>query len=133
MDDSAKEGTGLSMLGGARGLLEHDLAVVDSVVQVLGLIGEQFDVGNEICGAVISIRAQEDILSVWNRNSENTDATAKIRCALKCTHTAHRDHGCSDQLRRLLKLPHHVTMEYKKHQDSIVDKSSFRNTATFRT
>jgi hypothetical protein len=31
-----------------------------------------------------------------------------------------------DQMRRLLKLPAFIAIEYKKHQDSIVDKSSFR-------
>jgi len=29
---------------------------------ILAIIGEQFDVGKEICGAVISIRGGEDIL-----------------------------------------------------------------------
>jgi translation initiation factor 4E len=46
---------------------------------LIAIIGEQFDVGNEICGAVVSVRAAEDILSVWNRNSENTEAKNKIR------------------------------------------------------
>lgn len=32
----------------------------------------------------------------------------------------------SDQMRRILKLPPFIPIEYKKHQDSIVDKSSFR-------
>ena len=29
-------------------------------------------------------------------------------------------------MRRILKLPQFIPIEYKKHQDSIVDKSSFR-------
>ncbi len=34
-------------------------------IQIFALIGEQFqDVGDEICGVVISTRFQEDILSV---------------------------------------------------------------------
>ena len=37
-----------------------------------------------------------------------------------------------DQLRRLLKLPTFITVEYKKHQDSMSDKSSFRNTVVWR-
>lgn len=52
------------------------------VVQLLAVVGEQFDVGNEICGAVVSIRHSEDIISVWNRNADNADALAKIRCGL---------------------------------------------------
>ena len=66
-------------------------------LQLLAIIGEQYDVGNEICGAVLSIRFQEDIISIWNRNAgacsvdfgfnlmltwyvvENHEATMKIR------------------------------------------------------
>lgn len=78
---------------------------------VLAIIGEQFDVGHEICGAVVSVRNSEDIISVWNRNSDNKEATNKIR----------------DQLRRILKLPAFISIEYKKHVDAKADGSSFRN------
>ena len=71
---------------------------------------------DEICGVVISIRAVEDILSVWTKTADDVEAANKIR----------------DQIRRVLRLPNHITMEYKKHQDSITDKSSFRNTTVFR-
>ena len=47
--------------------------------QILAIIGEQFFVGNEICGAVISIRPSEDIISVWNRTSSDRTVTDKIR------------------------------------------------------
>jgi translation initiation factor 4E len=46
---------------------------------VFAIIGEQFDVGHEICGAVVSVRNNEDIISVWNKNAENLEATNKIR------------------------------------------------------
>ena len=36
---------------------------------VLAMLGEQFMVGEEICGAVVSIRFQEEILSIWNRTA----------------------------------------------------------------
>jgi hypothetical protein len=42
------------------------------------MVGEQFDVGNEVCGIVISIRFTEDIISVWNRNAESTEAKKRI-------------------------------------------------------
>eukprot|EP00276_Gloeochaete_wittrockiana_P010719 CAMPEP_0184645768 /NCGR_PEP_ID=MMETSP0308-20130426/2352_1 /TAXON_ID=38269 /ORGANISM="Gloeochaete witrockiana, Strain SAG 46.84" /LENGTH=137 /DNA_ID=CAMNT_0027075145 /DNA_START=51 /DNA_END=461 /DNA_ORIENTATION=- len=32
---------------------------------IIALVGEQFDAGEEICGAVISIRYEGDILSIW--------------------------------------------------------------------
>ena len=50
-----------------------------STPQLLAVIGEKFDVGNEVCGAVLSIRYTEDVISVWNRNADNTDALNKIK------------------------------------------------------
>jgi hypothetical protein len=78
---------------------------------ILAMIGEQFDVGNEICGAVVSTRGNEDIISVWNKTNDNQEAINKIR----------------DQMRRILRLPVFIQLEYKKHQDSLQDKSSYRN------
>jgi len=37
----------------------------------MAMLGEQFMVGEEICGAVVSVRYQEDILSVWNRSADD--------------------------------------------------------------
>lgn len=48
---------------------------------VLAIIGEQFDVEDEICGAVLSIRSSEDIISVWNKTSSNGRINLKIRSA----------------------------------------------------
>lgn len=47
---------------------------------VIAIVSGQFDVGDEICGAVISIRFQEDIISVWNRTSSDTSAKLIIQC-----------------------------------------------------
>lgn len=41
------------------------------IMQVLALVGDQLDYGDNICGAVLSIRFNEDILSVWNRNASD--------------------------------------------------------------
>ncbi|TNN25079.1 Eukaryotic translation initiation factor 4E type 2 [Liparis tanakae] len=60
-------------------------------------------VGEEICGAVVSIRFQEDILSIWNRTSNDPTTTSRIR----------------DTLRRVLNLPTNTIMEYKTHNDSL--------------
>ncbi|XP_034246010.1 eukaryotic translation initiation factor 4E type 2-like isoform X2 [Thrips palmi] len=82
---------------------------------VLAMLGEQFMVGEEICGAVVSIRFQEDIISVWNRTASDQGTTARIR----------------DTLRRVLNLPPNTILEYKTHNDSLKDNSSFRNTDVF--
>lgn len=82
---------------------------------ILAMLGEQFMVGEEICGAVISIRYAEDILSLWNRTANDTATTTRIR----------------DTLKRVLNLPPNTIMEYKTHNDSMKDNSSFRNTDVF--
>ncbi|XP_077343762.1 eukaryotic translation initiation factor 4E type 2 isoform X1 [Lithobates pipiens] len=79
---------------------------------ILAMLGEQFMVGEEICGAVVSVRFQEDIISIWNKTASDQATTARIR----------------DTLRRVLNLPPNTVMEYKTHTDSIKDKTSFRNT-----
>ncbi|KAM6920795.1 eukaryotic translation initiation factor 4E type 2 isoform 3-T3 [Lycodopsis pacificus] len=70
---------------------------------ILAMLGEQFMVGEEICGAVVSVRFQEDIISIWNKTAGDQATTARIR----------------DTLRRVLNLPPNTIMEYKTHNDSI--------------
>ncbi|XP_047130666.1 eukaryotic translation initiation factor 4E type 2 isoform X1 [Hydra vulgaris] len=82
---------------------------------ILAMLGEQFMVGQEICGAVVSIRYQEDIISIWNRNASDQATTSRIR----------------DTLRRVLNLPQNTIMEYKAHMASLTDHSSYRNTSVF--
>ncbi|THG03528.1 hypothetical protein TEA_009754 [Camellia sinensis var. sinensis] len=79
---------------------------------VLALVGDQLDYRDNICGVVLSIRFNEDILSVWNRNASDHQAVMALRDAIK----------------RNLKLPYSYVMEYKAHDASLRDKSSYRNT-----
>ncbi|XP_017977869.1 PREDICTED: eukaryotic translation initiation factor NCBP isoform X2 [Theobroma cacao] len=79
--------------------------------EVLALVGDQLDYGDNICGAVLSIRFNEDILSVWNRNASDHQAVMALR----------------DSIKRHLKLPHGYVMEYKPHDASLRDNSSYRN------
>ncbi|XP_078266371.1 eukaryotic translation initiation factor 4E type 2 isoform X4 [Rhinoraja longicauda] len=78
---------------------------------ILAMLGEQFMVGEEICGAVVSVRFQEDIISIWNKTACDQATTARIR----------------DTLRRVLNLPPNTIMEYKTHTDSIKIKPRFRD------
>lgn len=82
---------------------------------LLAIIGEQFIVGNEICGAVISVRGNEDIISLWNRTASDPTITIGIR----------------DTMTRVMSLPKNTVLEYKTHNTSLKDKSSFRNTDVF--
>ncbi|XP_069483510.1 eukaryotic translation initiation factor 4E type 2-like isoform X1 [Ambystoma mexicanum] len=70
---------------------------------ILAMLGEQFMVREEICGVVVSIWFQEDILSIWNKTANDQITTARIR----------------DTLWRVLNLPPNTIMEYKTHNDSL--------------
>jgi len=83
---------------------------------LLAIIGEQFDVGDEICGCVLSCRFSEDIISVWNRHSTDRNARLHIR----------------DTARQILDLPANTTFEYKPHVDALKDMSSFRGAQSDR-
>ncbi|XP_041597493.1 eukaryotic translation initiation factor 4E type 2-like [Vulpes lagopus] len=76
---------------------------------ILAILGEQFMVGEEICGALVSVWFQESIISIWNRSATDQATTARIQ----------------DMLRRVLNLPPNTMMEYKTHTNSIKDNSSF--------
>jgi len=84
---------------------------------ILALIGCQFTgiPANEVCGAVVSIRYSEDIVSIWNKTNDR-EITEKLR----------------DGIKRILQLPSFVHMEYKPHETSLQDKSSFRNTQVWK-
>ncbi|CAI5454657.1 unnamed protein product [Caenorhabditis angaria] len=79
---------------------------------LMAIIGEQFLVGEEICGAVCSIRNQEDIISLWTKTADSLPITNRIR----------------ETLRRVLNLPQNTVLEYKKHDDCLKDQSSYRHT-----
>ncbi|KAJ7155594.1 translation initiation factor eIF4e [Mycena filopes] len=70
----------------------------------------------EICGVTISVRQSEDIISLWNRVDRDVRVRERIR----------------DTLRQVLNLPLSTVMEYKSNNDSMQDKSSFRNSAIDR-
>lgn len=46
----------------------------------MAIVGDQFwNIGDELCGAVLSIRNSEDLISVWNKSSDNGRVNLKIR------------------------------------------------------
>lgn len=51
-----------------------DILVINSVVlfvQLMALIGEQFDDADEICGVVASVRQRQDKLALWTKTAAN--------------------------------------------------------------
>ena len=51
---------------------------------LIAVIGEQFDVGDEVCGVVISVRSQEDIISIWNKTASNREVNFKYVREWRC-------------------------------------------------
>ncbi|KAL2473719.1 Eukaryotic translation initiation factor 4E-1 [Forsythia ovata] len=45
---------------------------------LLAMIGEQFDYGDEICGAVVNVRRSTEKISVWTKNAANEVAQQSI-------------------------------------------------------
>ncbi|KAH7106055.1 translation initiation factor eIF 4e-like domain-containing protein [Auriculariales sp. MPI-PUGE-AT-0066] len=111
----------LNMAGG-KWILRLKKGVADRLWEdlMLGVVGGQFDDPDndaELCGVTISVRPTEDIISVWHRTTSDPKAIERIR----------------DTVRRVLALPSTTVMDYKSNNDSMTDKSSFRNTTYDRT
>lgn len=67
---------------------------------LLSIIGEDFgDLTDHICGAVVSIRANDDIVCLWNADANDSEATNRLR----------------DLIREKLDLPQFISLEYKRH------------------
>nr|QQJ42043.1 eukaryotic translation initiation factor 4E [Saccharum hybrid cultivar] len=45
---------------------------------LLAMIGEQFDCGDEICGAVVSVRGKQERIAIWTKNAANEAAQISI-------------------------------------------------------
>ncbi|XP_010943607.3 eukaryotic translation initiation factor 4E-1 [Elaeis guineensis] len=45
---------------------------------LLAMIGEQFDYGDEICGAVVSVRGKQEKIALWTKNAANETAQVNI-------------------------------------------------------
>lgn len=110
-DDGNKEG--------GKFTLRLKKGVVDRLWESLFLTmtGDQFgEFSDEICGAVVSARQGEDVISLWTKYDGGRNV--KIR----------------DTIRRLLELPQDTQLPFKSHNDAIqsreeVDKARAEKTA----
>jgi translation initiation factor 4E len=74
---------------------------------LLAMVGDQFaEAGDEVCGAVLSVRGGEDVLSVWTRIDGGRNI--KIR----------------ETIKRLLAFPFDTNIIWKSHDDSIAQRSA---------
>ncbi|BCR89526.1 eukaryotic translation initiation factor 4E [Aspergillus chevalieri] len=74
---------------------------------LLAIVGDQFaEAADEVCGAVLSVRSGEDVLSVWTRIDGGRNI--KIR----------------ETIKRLLSFPADTNIIWKSHDDSIAQRSA---------
>lgn len=59
--------------------------------------------GDEICGAVCSVRNQEDTVSLWNKTADDAGIVNRIR----------------NTMHRVLNLPPSTIIEYTRHDDCL--------------
>ena len=46
---------------------------------VLALLGDAWGLGEEVCGLVLTLKANEDVVAVWNRTANDRDAVLRIK------------------------------------------------------
>ena len=63
---------------------------------VMGVVGEQFTYPDEINGIVISIKGNQDIISVWNKTGRDDNVVQSIK----------------DDIVRILGIPYNAQMDY---------------------
>ncbi|XP_040566026.1 eukaryotic translation initiation factor 4E type 2 [Lepeophtheirus salmonis] len=78
---------------------------------LLALVGQQFQIDDEVCGVVASLRASEEIISVWNKTSTDPAIVEKIR----------------DVFCKVIELPSGTVIEYKPHATAMSDHANNRH------
>ncbi|KAK8187050.1 translation initiation factor eIF 4e-like domain-containing protein [Phyllosticta capitalensis] len=74
---------------------------------LFALIGNEFaEAGEEVCGAVVSVRSGEDVFSIWTKNDGGRNV--KIR----------------ETIKRVLALPPDTRIEWKSHDESIAQRNT---------
>ena len=70
----------------------------------MALVGGQFKQVKGLCGVVLGVRYQEDVLSVWTMDALDVEGNVRIK----------------EQLLHVLQLPANTVMEYKPHETASV-------------
>lgn len=77
---------------------------------VIAVIGECFE-EPDVVGISVSIRKQEDLISVWNADNRNEEIRFHI----------------GEKIKEILELEPSTIIEYKHHAESMRDRSTFKN------
>jgi translation initiation factor 4E len=91
---------------------------------LLAIVGDQFaEASEEVCGAVLSVRNGEDILSIWTRNNGGRVLKIRYDPEPKCEGTLltilYRE-----TMKRILIFPPETKVEWKSHDSSIQQRTA---------
>lgn len=91
---------------------------------LFAIVGDQFmEAGEEVCGAVLSVRSGEDVLNVWTKNDGGRNV--KIRFVDPTPEQYEADLTCHrETIKRLLAFPADTNIVWKSHDDSIAQRSA---------
>lgn len=90
---------------------------------LFAIVGDQFvEAGEEVCGAVLSVRSGEDVLSVWTKNDGGRNV--KIRYVLLLLYYVSCLTLYRETVKRLLAFPADTQIIWKSHDDSIAQRSA---------
>ena len=94
---------------------------------LLAIVGDQFaEAGEEVCGAVLSVRSGEDVLSVWTRIDGGRNIKIRfVNLLLRPVMDLLTGiPSFSDTIKRLLAFPTDTNIVWKSHDDSIAQRSA---------
>lgn len=81
---------------------------------VIGAIGETFE-EPDVVGISVCIRNKEDLISVWNADNRNNEIRFRI----------------GEKMKQILDLEPSTIIEYKYHEQSMQDLSTFKNAKAY--
>ena len=92
---------------------------------LLAMIGDQFaEAGEEVCGAVLSVRSGEDVLSVWTRIDGGRNIKIRSVPSPPPSSTCQADHPFRETIKRLLACPPDTNIVWRSHDESIAQRSA---------
>ena len=91
---------------------------------LLAIVGDQFaEAGEEVCGAVLSVRSGEDVLSVWTRIDGGRNIKIRYVQTFVVSHPKILTGNYRETIKRLLAFPPDTAIVWKSHDDSIAQRS----------
>eukprot|EP00270_Netrium_digitus_P015525 TRINITY_DN5453_c0_g2_i1.p1 TRINITY_DN5453_c0_g2~~TRINITY_DN5453_c0_g2_i1.p1 ORF type:complete len:229 (-),score=65.04 TRINITY_DN5453_c0_g2_i1:305-991(-) len=83
---------------------------------LLAFVGEQLDASESLCGVVVSIRYNEDILSIWNRSAAELANREELK----------------ESVRKALQLPAAYPIEYRAHDRALKATANAGSNSAYR-